>query len=181
MAHTDETRSGGCQCGAVRYEARGAPKFVGNCHCRDCRKATGAAFSTYVCYLDANVRWTGDRLKASGGVGLFYFAGHGVQVNGENFLVSTDSDIRNEDEVADDAVNAQVVLEKMQSAGNRMNLIVLDACRNNPFAVKSRSAANGLATMNAPSGSLSSKLAVIGPRRLEKNPFNPFARQKRLS
>jgi uncharacterized caspase-like protein len=100
------------------------------------------------------VRDFGDRLKASGGVGLFYFAGHGVQVRGENFLVSTDSDIRNEDEVADDALNANVILEKMQTAGNRMNLIILDACRNNPFAVKSRSAASGLATMSAPSGSL---------------------------
>ena len=85
---------------------------------------------------------------------MFYFAGHGVQVRGENFLVSTDSDIRNEDEVPDDSINANVILEKMQGAGNRMNLIILDACRNNPFAVKSRSAASGLATMNAPSGSL---------------------------
>ena len=100
------------------------------------------------------VRDFGDRLKATGGIGLFYFAGHGVQVRGENFLVSTDSDIRNEDEVPDDSVNVSVVLDKMQSAGNRMNLIILDACRDNPFANKSRSAANGLATLNAPSGSL---------------------------
>ena len=100
------------------------------------------------------VRDFGDKLKATGGVGLFYFAGHGVQVRGENFLVSTDSDIRNEDEVADEALNASVILEKMQTAGNRMNLIILDACRNNPFAVKSRSATSGLATMSAPSGSL---------------------------
>jgi len=100
------------------------------------------------------VRDFGDKLKASGGVGLFYFAGHGVQVRGENFLVSTDSDIRNEEEVADDAVNASVILDRMQSAGNRMNLIILDACRNNPFAVRSRTAVSGLANMNAPSGSL---------------------------
>lgn len=100
------------------------------------------------------VRDFGDRLKASGGVGLFYFAGHGLQVRGENYLVSVDSDIRNEDEVADDAINANVILEKMQTAGNRMNLIILDACRNNPFAVRTRNSASGLATMNAPSGSL---------------------------
>lgn len=75
-------------------------------------------------------------------------------MRGENLVVSTGSDIRNEDEVADDAINASLVLEKMQSAGNRMNLVILDACRNNPFAVKSRSAANGLATMNAPIGTL---------------------------
>ena len=100
------------------------------------------------------VRDFGDKLKASGGVGLFYYAGHGVQVRGENFLVSTDSDIRNENEVADDSINVSVILDKMQSAGNRMNLIILDACRDNPFASKSRSSASGLATINAPSGSL---------------------------
>ena len=100
------------------------------------------------------IRDFGDKLKASGGVGLFYFAGHGVQVRGENFLVSTDSDILNEDEIADDSVNVSVILEKMQTANNRMNLIILDACRNNPFATKSRSASAGLAAISAPSGSL---------------------------
>ncbi len=100
------------------------------------------------------VRDFGDRLKQRGGVGLFYFAGHGVQVKGENYLVSIDSDIRNEDEVAEDALNAQLVLEKMQSAGNRVNLVILDACRNNPFAVRSRASGMGLATMSAPSGSI---------------------------
>ncbi len=100
------------------------------------------------------VRDFGDRLKQRGGVGLFYFAGHGVQVRGENYLVSIDSDIRNEDEVAEDALNAQLVLEKMQSAGNRVNLVILDACRNNPFAVRSRASSMGLATMSAPSGSM---------------------------
>jgi len=100
------------------------------------------------------VRDFGDKLKQLGGVGLFYFAGHGVQVRGENYLVSVDSDIRNEDEVAEDALNAQLVLEKMQSAGNRVNLVILDACRNNPFAVRSRSSSAGLATMSAPSGSM---------------------------
>ena len=82
------------------------------------------------------IREFGDRLKAAGGVGLFYFAGHGVQVRGENYMISIDSDIRHEDEVADDSVNANVVLDKMQSAGNRMNIIILDACRNNPFAIR---------------------------------------------
>jgi Caspase domain len=100
------------------------------------------------------VRDFGDKLKASGGVGLFYFAGHGVQVRGENYLVSVDSDIRAEDEVAEDSVNTSLVLEKMQTAGNRMNIVILDACRNNPFAASSRSAVNGLAAVNAPSGTL---------------------------
>ena len=100
------------------------------------------------------VRDFGDRLKADGGVGLFYFAGHGVQVRGENFLVGTDSDMRREDEVADDSLNANTVLEKMQTAGNRVNLVILDASRASPFTVKSRSAVEGLAGMRAPGGSL---------------------------
>jgi len=100
------------------------------------------------------VREFGDKLKAEGGVGLFYFAGHGVQVRGDNYLVSIDSDIRNEDEVPDDALNGNLVLEKMQSAGNRVNILILDACRNNPFTVKSRGSSSGLAGMQAPGGSL---------------------------
>ncbi len=100
------------------------------------------------------VRDFGERLQRSKGVGLFYFAGHGVQLRGENYLISVDSDIRNEDEVPDDSVSAALVLEKLESAGNRMNILVLDACRNNPFASRTRSTAAGLATMNAPAGTL---------------------------
>jgi len=48
---------GGCQCGAVRFETAGAPRFVANCHCKSCRKATGAAFSTWVGFKDKQIRW----------------------------------------------------------------------------------------------------------------------------
>lgn len=58
---TSNAHEGGCQCGAVRYAAEGTPKFVANCHCRSCRKATGAAFSTWVGFRDEDVRWTGDK------------------------------------------------------------------------------------------------------------------------
>ena len=51
-------REGGCQCGAVRFVAEGAPKFIANCHCRSCRKATGAALSTWVGFQEENARWT---------------------------------------------------------------------------------------------------------------------------
>lgn len=99
------------------------------------------------------VRDFGDRLKADGGVGLFYFAGHGVQVRGENFLISTDSDTRREDAVTNDSLSANTVLEKMRAAGNRVNLVILDAGRDNPFTIRSQ-ASEGLAGMRAPSGSL---------------------------
>jgi uncharacterized caspase-like protein len=100
------------------------------------------------------VRDFGELLKKSGGVGLFYFSGHGLQVKGSNYLVPVDTDLQTEDEIPFDSLDAQIVLEKMESAGNRMNLLILDACRSNPFGSNSRSGVRGLAQMNAPSGTL---------------------------
>lgn len=54
---TNETYQGGCQCGAVRFEVVGTPKFVSNCHCNSCRKATGAAFSTWIGFNENSVHW----------------------------------------------------------------------------------------------------------------------------
>ena len=51
-------REGGCLCGAVRFTACGKPKFISNCHCHSCRKATGAAYSTWVGFAEENVKWT---------------------------------------------------------------------------------------------------------------------------
>ena len=89
-----------------------------------------------------------------GGVGLFYYAGHGMQVNGRNYLVPVDADIQGEAEVDIKAVDAGAVLAKMDMAQNEMNIVILDACRNNPFARSFRAANPGLASMNAPSGTL---------------------------
>ncbi|CAH0178721.1 hypothetical protein SRABI118_01179 [Massilia sp. Bi118] len=92
---------------------------------------------------------------ANGGVGLFYYAGHGVQSKGANYLVPVDADIRNEDELSTRAYNANEVLEKMDTAKNRINVVILDACRDNPFARSFRSGSRGLAGMDqAPSGTL---------------------------
>lgn len=89
-----------------------------------------------------------------GGVGLFYYAGHGMQVNGRNYLIPVDADIKTEDEVEFEAVDAGRVLEKMDDANNRLNIVILDACRDNPFARSFRSTTKGLARMDAPSGTL---------------------------
>jgi len=88
-----------------------------------------------------------------GGVGLFYFAGHGMAVKGRNYLVPVDADIQSDDEVEDQALAADAVTGKMEAAKNRVNVIILDACRNNPFASASRSGRQGLAQMDAPAGS----------------------------
>lgn len=93
------------------------------------------------------VREFGDRLKEKRGTGLFFYSGHGAQVKGKNYLLAVDQDIRNADEVAYKALDAEAVLAKMESAGNQLNLVFLDACRNNPFPGSSKSADRGLAAM----------------------------------
>lgn len=99
------------------------------------------------------IRTFGERIR-QGGVGLFYYAGHGLQVDGENYLVPIGTRVFAEDEVEDECLRASSVLRKMETAGNRLNIIILDACRNNPFARKFRSTSRGLARMDAPSGSI---------------------------
>jgi uncharacterized caspase-like protein len=95
----------------------------------------------------------GKKLR-QGGIGLFYFAGHGLQVKGENYLVPVDANIESEADVRFKCLNAGFVLGKMEDAGNQVNVVVLDACRNNPFSRSLRSAERGLAKMDAPKGSL---------------------------
>lgn len=103
--------------------------------------------------MQAAVREFGRRLERAH-VGLFYFAGHGMQVKGRNYLVPVDASIEHEDEVPYRSMDAGEVLDKMESARTRTNLMVLDACRNNPFARHFRSRRAGLAEMDAPSGTL---------------------------
>ncbi len=99
------------------------------------------------------IREFGRKLKA-GGIGLFYYAGHGIQVRGVNYLIPVDADIEEEDEVQDYGVDVGMVLRKMQSAANRLNMVFLDACRNNPFKRSFRSSQRGLAQMDAPAGTM---------------------------
>lgn len=109
--------------------------------------------------METLIREFGTKLTNSGGVGLFYYAGHGLQVGGENFLVPVDADIPEEDEVAYSAVSINLVLSKMQTAKNDLNIIILDACRNNPFArswrsFRDNSNSDGLAKLSPPTGTL---------------------------
>ena len=89
-----------------------------------------------------------------GGTGLFFFAGHGMQVKGVNYLVPVDARISVEQDVKSLCLDAGRVLGRMENAGNGLNLVLLDACRNNPFARSWRSADAGLAKMDAPTGTL---------------------------
>jgi TPR repeat protein len=93
-------------------------------------------------------------------VGLFYFAGHAVQVQGQNFLIPLGADIRSEQEVPLQALNLAELLvamksgEKTASASGRLSIAVLDSCRDNPFAATVRSMKGGLAAISAPQGTL---------------------------
>ena len=91
---------------------------------------------------------------ARGGMGLFYYAGHGMQVDGTNYLIPIGANIQAEDEVRFNSIDANLVLSKMESAGNDVNIVILDACRDNPFARSFRSSSRGLAIVEAPTGSL---------------------------
>jgi hypothetical protein len=95
----------------------------------------------------------GDRLGRDS-VAAFYFAGHGMQVRGRNFLIPVDADIAREDEVSFAAFDVAAVLDKLESARSRVNIVILDACRNNPFASRFRVAQAGLAQIDAPPGTL---------------------------
>lgn len=89
-----------------------------------------------------------------GAVALFFYAGHGLQIKGVNYLPATDADILSEEDVPLQSFDLGRVLEIMDESKTRLNLIFLDACRNNPFARSFRSASNGLAKVDAPSGTL---------------------------
>jgi uncharacterized caspase-like protein len=87
-------------------------------------------------------------------VALFYFSGHGVQVDGKNYLIPVDIDIKYEDEVASSAVELGFLLTKLELANNPLNMVILDACRDSPLPRRSRSTTKGLTNVGAASGTL---------------------------
>jgi len=96
----------------------------------------------------------GKRLYEKNTVGLFFFAGHGIQVSNSNYLIPIGAQIKSEADVEYEAIDAGRVLSQMSQADNGLNMMILDACRNNPFARSFRSSTRGLAKMQAPSGSV---------------------------
>jgi hypothetical protein len=104
--------------------------------------------------LDTDVQNFGRQIQGAD-VALFYYAGHGVQVNGSNYLVPVAANPTREADVDFQMVDINLVLRQMQGSGTRLNLVILDACRNNPFGGRGlRSADGGLAQMRAPEGTL---------------------------
>lgn len=108
--------------------------------------------------------------------GLFYYAGHGVQSFGFNFLLPVDVELSDAADLSLVAVPAQAVLRQMSSARNRTNIVILDACRDNPFSSVPGLNDNGLAEMDAPTGTFLAYSTAPGQTALdgENEPNSPF-------
>lgn len=106
-------------------------------------------------------------LNGRRGVGMLYYAGHGVQIDWRNFLIPVDATLQSSADVRAQAVDVQEVIDAFRSAGTRVNIVVLDACRNNPFVPAG--AAKGLAPMDAPPGTLLAYATAPGNLALDSN------------
>jgi hypothetical protein len=89
-----------------------------------------------------------------GSVAVVFYAGHGVQIKGENYLPTVDAEINGEEDVPMQSLSTKQVMDVLGEAKTRMNLVFLDACRDNPYARSFRSGSRGIAKENAPSGTL---------------------------
>ena len=89
-----------------------------------------------------------------GSVAVVFYAGHGVQIKGENYLPTVDAEINGEEDVPMQSLSTRQVMEILGEAKTRMSLVFLDACRDNPYARSFRSGSRGIAKENAPSGTL---------------------------
>jgi len=98
-------------------------------------------------------RQFGERLM-SNDVGLVYYSGHGIEVKGKNYFIPVNADIKSSDEVADQALDVSLILAKMDSAKKGINILIVDACRDDPFGRSYRSNSRGLAAMDAPQGTI---------------------------
>ena len=104
------------------------------------RKSMGKAIDQFV-----------DKL-VTGDVAFFYYSGHGMQVDGENYLIPVDFQGQNETDVRYDAHSESRIEDRMEKSGAQLNILVLDACRDNPFHSASRGGGGGLAAMSAGEG-----------------------------
>ncbi len=120
----------------------------------------GAGFAVTVA-LESNqsamreaIRAYTDGLAKTKAVGLFYFAGHGAQLAWRNYLIPVDTEIGDVQELRERGVDVNSLIEGIRAAGNPMNMIILDACRDNPFGSVRRLDQKGLSQLDAPPGTL---------------------------
>ena len=127
--------------------------------------------------MDLAVQTFGRQVQGAD-VALFYYAGHGVQVSGSNYLVPVTANPTREADVDFQMVDVNLVLRQMQGSGTRLNMVILDACRNNPFGARGlRASDGGLAQMRAPEGTLISYATQPGNVALDgADGHSPYTR-----
>lgn len=130
--------------------------------------------------MKKSIRTFGKKLQG-GGVGLFYYAGHGVQVDGKNYLIPVNAAVNSEREVEYESVDVGFVLAQMEAARNPLNIVILDACRNNPFSRSFRSSTRGLASIDAPAGTLIAYATAPGSVASDGNAGNGLYTQELLA
>jgi hypothetical protein len=125
--------------------------------------------------FDNAVRAFGRQLQGAE-VGLFYYAGHGLQVRGANYLVPVNANPVREADLDFELEDVGLVLRQMETSGTRLNMVFLDACRNNPFGGRGlRALETGLAQMRAPEGTLISFATQPGSVALDgSDGHSPF-------
>jgi uncharacterized caspase-like protein len=119
----------------------------------------------------------GDAVTSAGkdSVAFIYYSGHGVQVKSENYLIPVDENIRSEKDMDIDAVRVGSVMSMLENVETRLNVVVLDACRNNPFRSARSLGRGGLAQITAPNGALGSLVAFsTAPNSVAKDD-SPYA------
>ncbi len=117
-------------------------------------------------------RTIGDFAKAAAAKGpdtvaLVFYAGHGLQVDGENFLIPVDAQIEREADVPLQAMRLSDVMNALASVPSKSRIVILDACRNNPFSAINKTTGRGLAIVDAPNGSLVSYSTAPGTEALD--------------
>jgi uncharacterized caspase-like protein len=100
-------------------------------------------------------------------VALVFYAGHGLQVDGENFLVPVDARIEREADVPLQAMRLNDLMNALSSVPSKSRIVILDACRNNPFSAINKTAGRGLAIVDAPNGSIVSYSTAPGTEALD--------------
>jgi TPR repeat protein len=104
--------------------------------------------------MEKSIREFGRALQG-GAVGLFYYSGHGIQVRGSNYLVPISAAVSQDADIKYELLDLGFVLDEMANAGNRLNIVILDACRNNPLGGHgTRAVSSGLGQMTAPAGTV---------------------------
>lgn len=98
-------------------------------------------------------------------VALFYYAGHGLQLKGKNYLVPIDASISAEPQIRSESIDIETVFDQMENSGT--SIVILDACRNNPFEKKMRGGSNGLAQVDAPQGMIIAYSTAPGKTALD--------------